>query len=63
MIHCNYAWTVAVCINLECWCVSSTTNCHEKTSMSFYSAADIEENITNKEEQEEGVDEILVCAK
>ena len=34
-----------------------------KNSKSFYSAADIEENITNKEEQEEGVDEIQVCAK
>ena len=31
--------------------------------MSCYTAADIEENITKKEEQEEGVEEILVCAK
>ena len=33
-----------------------------KTSTSWYSTADIEENITKKEEQEEGLDVILVCA-
>ena len=39
---------------------SSTTNCYKKTLKSFYSTAVIEENLTNKEEQEEVVDEILV---
>ena len=55
--------SVAVCIEVGCWCVEQHHELLQKTSKSYYSAAVIETNITNKEEQKKGVDEILVCAK
>ena len=43
--------SVAICIEVRCLCVEQHHELLQKTSKSYYSAADIETNITNKEEQ------------